>query len=108
MIEMTDLVLPTELSNYAAHTEPICTYSNYPVWAMVQARIGTGLVTFTGFNVEIINYTLTKHAEEMAILRALADAAIISPGKTRIIEAVAVQTASEDFIFPCGPCRQFI
>ena len=53
-----------------------------------------------GSNIEIVNLSLTKHAEEVAILSALTNDAQ-SPGRGRLS---AVYVAG---LQPCGSCRQF-
>jgi cytidine deaminase len=53
-----------------------------------------------GANIEIVNLSLTKHAEELAILSALANDAG-APGRGRLS---AVYVAG---LPPCGSCRQF-
>ncbi len=58
---------------------------------------------FGGTNVEVANYTLTKHAEEMAIIRALADRSLRKPGPgDRWLKTLYVCGVP-----PCGSCRQF-
>jgi cytidine deaminase len=53
-----------------------------------------------GANIEIVNLSLTKHAEELAILSALANDTE-SPRRGRLS---AVYVAG---LQPCGSCRQF-
>ena len=53
-----------------------------------------------GANVETANFTLTKHAEEVAILRALAlDRVPPAAGRLRVVYVAGPA--------PCGSCRQF-
>lgn len=56
---------------------------------------------FGGANVECVNYSLTKHAEEAAVLAAIADGAF-SLGQDDWIRAIYVTAP------PCGSCRQFL
>lgn len=74
-------------------------YSRYSGF-MVLAAVETSLGAFGGSNVENVNFTLTKHAEEVAIL-----AAILAGAGPRgaWIETLYVTSAS-----PCGSCRQFM
>lgn len=60
---------------------------------------------YGGTNVEVANITLSKHAEEAAIMAALAAGALSTPdgGKERRCIDAVYTTAS-----PCGSCRQFI
>lgn len=71
--------------------------SDFMVLAAVEADDGR---KYAGSNVEIANYSLTKHAEEVAIL-----AAIIGGQDPRgsWLRAVYVAGAA-----PCGSCRQFM
>ena len=71
-------------------------YSGFVVLAAVETAAGV----FGGSNVENVNYSLTKHAEEVAVLAAIG-AGAGPDGKW--IEAVYVTSAP-----PCGACRQFI
>lgn len=73
-------------------------YSNF--------RVGAALLTedekiFTGCNVEISSYSLTICAERNAIFKAYSD------GK-RKFKAIAIAADTEDYISPCGACRQVI
>lgn len=71
---------------------------------MVAAVETTDGKIFGGTNIEVANYALTKHAEEMAIIQALATRSLREPNgpsdrwlKTLYVCGVA----------PCGSCRQF-
>jgi len=73
-------------------------YSNF--------HVGAALLTkddkiYTGCNVESSSYSLTLCAERTAIFKA------ISEGE-RNFKAIAVAGDTEDFISPCGACRQVI
>lgn len=73
-------------------------YSNF--------HVGSALLTaenkiYTGCNVESSSYSLTICAERNAIFKA------ISEGE-REFKALAVAGDTEDFISPCGACRQVI
>ncbi len=70
-------------------------YSNFMVLAAAETTQGV----FGGSNVENVNYTLTKHAEEVAILAAILAGA--GPAGAWI-KTLYVTSAS-----PCGSCRQF-
>jgi cytidine deaminase len=73
-------------------------YSGFEVLAAVERIDGR---VYGGANVEIVNYSLTKHAEEAAALAAIADGALALGDKW--LAAVYVRGAS-----PCGGCRQFL
>ena len=70
-------------------------------------RVGCSLLTiddivYTGCNVENVSYGLSICAERTAICKAVSDG-------HRQFKAIAVATdLNEDFIAPCGACRQFI
>lgn len=78
-------------------------YSRYTVVAAVETIEGK---VFGGSNVENVNLTLTKHAEETAIIAALADG-VMARCETRHWLKV-IYTLSEGDSGPCGGCRQFI
>ena len=69
-------------------------------------RVGSALLTekdeiFDGCNVENASYGLSICAERTAIVKA------ISCGH-RKIKAIAISTDVEEFLAPCGACRQYI
>lgn len=70
-------------------------YSDFMVLAAVESPAGV----FGGANVENVNFTLTKHAEEMAILAAIGAGA--GP------EGPWLQTLYVTGASSCGSCRQF-
>lgn len=77
-------------------------YTGAVVFAAVRTTRGE---YFGGSNVEVANISLSKHAEETAIIAALAAGAMRAADGTttpRCIEAVYT-TAT-----PCGSCRQFL
>jgi cytidine deaminase len=68
--------------------------------------VGAALLTnenkiYSGCNIESSSYSLTICAERNAIFKA------ISEGE-RKFKAIAVAGDTEDFISPCGACRQVI
>jgi cytidine deaminase len=73
-------------------------YSNFYVGA---ALLTTGNKVYTGCNVESSSYSLTICAERNAVFKA------ISEGE-REFKAIAVAADTEDYISPCGACRQVI
>jgi cytidine deaminase len=73
-------------------------YSNF--------RVGSALLTdddqiITGCNVEVSSYSLTLCAERNAIFQAYSNS-------KRKFKAIAVAADTEDYISPCGACRQVI
>jgi cytidine deaminase len=79
-----------------AYAEAYTPYSEYPVGAALRATDGT---TFTGCNIENANYSNSLHAEEVALGNA------VSAGH-REFDRLAVVTAADDGVTPCGMCRQ--
>ena len=73
-------------------------YSNFYVGAAV---LTVDDKSYTGCNVESSSYSLTICAERNAIFKA------ISEGE-RKFKAIAVAGDTDDFISPCGACRQVI
>jgi cytidine deaminase len=74
----------------------IPTYSEFPVGASLRCAVYT---FYAGCNIEIVNYSNSLHAEEVAIARALVDG-------HREFAAVAVSGPHDDGLTPCGMCRQ--
>lgn len=69
-------------------------------------RVGAALMTdsgkvFTGVNVENVSFGATNCAERTAVFKA------VSEGETKI-NTIAIASDSEDFIYPCGICRQVL
>jgi cytidine deaminase len=73
-------------------------YSNFFVGASVLTSEGK---VYTGCNIESSSYSLTICAERNAIFKA------VSEGE-REFKAIAVAGDTEDYISPCGACRQVI
>ncbi|ACV11562.1 cytidine deaminase [Halorhabdus utahensis DSM 12940] len=71
-------------------------YSEYPVGAALETTAGE---VYRGFNVEVVNYSNSLHAEEVALTGAL------RAGESDF-ERVAVVSAEHDGLTPCGMCRQ--
>ena len=80
----------------AALSDAVVPYSEYAVGAAIEAADGS---VYTGANIEIANYSNSLHAEEVALSRA------IMAGH-RDFERIAVVSAAEDGVTPCGMCRQ--
>jgi cytidine deaminase len=79
-----------------AYAEAYTPYSEYPVGAALRTSDGS---TFTGCNVENANYSNSLHAEEIAVGKAT------SAGH-REFDRLAVVSAADDGVTPCGMCRQ--
>lgn len=87
-----------ELRSIAQSTRD-ANYSPYSGF-MVLAAVATPIGLFGGSNVENVNYTLTKHAEEVATLAAIHAGAGPQGGW---IETLYLTSGP-----PCGSCRQFV
>jgi cytidine deaminase len=75
-----------------------CPYSNF--------RVGAALLTennkvYTGVNVENASHGATTCAERTAVFKA------VSEGE-RNFKAIAIVSDSNDYIYPCGICRQVL
>lgn len=88
------------LVNKAADAKQIARapYSNF--------RVGAALLTednkiITGCNIENASYGLTMCAERTAIFKAYSEG-------ERKFKAIAIAADTEDYISPCGACRQVI
>lgn len=69
-------------------------------------RVGSALLTeggkvFTGVNIENASFGATNCAERTAVFKA------VSEGEVKI-KAIAIASDSEDFVYPCGICRQVL
>lgn len=73
-------------------------YSNFKVGASLLTKEGK---VFTGCNIENASYGATNCAERTAIFKA------VSEGYKDFLK-IAVISNSEDFVYPCGICRQVI
>lgn len=89
---MAQLVDAARQAHSAAHVP----YSEYPVGAAIATTSGE---VFTGCNIEIVNYSNSLHAEEVAIAEALKQG-------YREFDRIAVSSAARDGVTPCGMCRQ--
>jgi cytidine deaminase len=73
-------------------------YSNFRVGSAIMTKEGK---IYTGANIESASYSLTICAERTAIFNALLN-------KERKFKAIALTSDMNDFISPCGACRQVL
>ncbi len=73
-------------------------YSGFGVLAAVERIDGK---VYGGANIEVVNLSLTKHAEEAAAMAAIADGSLMLSDKW--LAAIYTRGAP-----PCGSCRQFL
>jgi cytidine deaminase len=72
-------------------------YSKFRVGAAVLTKTGN---VYTGCNVEIASFGATNCAERTAVWKAVSEEGRIE------IEKIAIASDDDDYIFPCGICRQ--
>jgi cytidine deaminase len=73
-------------------------YSHFKVGAALLA--GSGKI-YTGANIESASYSLTLCAERVVFAKALSDG-------EKIFKAIAVSVSTNELVYPCGACRQFM
>lgn len=73
-------------------------YSNFKVGAAVLTENGT---VYTGCNIENASYGGTNCAERTAIFKAVSEG-------NKVIKAIAIIGAEDEYTYPCGICRQVI
>lgn len=76
-----------------------CPYSNFPVGAALLCENGE---IYTGVNVENACNNLGICAERTAVVKA------VSEGNTKFAAVAISGKASQDFVMPCGACRQVL
>ncbi|MBA4407393.1 cytidine deaminase [bacterium] len=81
-----------------AKSRAMPTYSNFHVGAALISKSGK---IYLGANIENSSYGLTMCAERTAVFTALIDG-------EREFEAIAIAGDSEEYISPCGACRQVL
>lgn len=81
-----------------AKSKAYAPYSKFHVGAALQAKDGK---IYDGANIENVSYSLTMCAERTAAFAAKLD------GQTEF-EAIAIASDLNDFISPCGACRQVL
>lgn len=73
-------------------------YSRFKVGASLLA--GSGKI-YTGANIESASYSLTLCAERVVFAKAISDG-------EKLFKAIAVSVSTNELVYPCGACRQFI
>jgi len=81
-----------------AKSRAVATYSNFHVGAALITDNGR---VFLGANIENSSYGLTICAERTAVFQAVLEG-------ERNFEAIAIAGDTEDFLPPCGACRQVL
>ena len=71
-------------------------YSHHRVGAALLAKNGT---VYQGCNIENCAYTPTNCAERTAFFKAVSEGCME-------FQAIAISGDSDDFLYPCGVCRQ--
>lgn len=98
--DILDDLRAAALAAAAQHWAP---YSNFQVLAAVRTLDGS---CHGGSNVENANFSLTVHAEQNAIMAALAAGALTRHGRACITHVYV--TCPSQNATPCGSCRQAI
>lgn len=73
-------------------------YSHFRVGAAVLTRNGK---IYTGCNIENVSYGATNCAERTAVFKAVAEGELE-------LEAIVVNGDNNDYLAPCGVCRQVL
>jgi len=73
-------------------------YSRFKVGASLLA--GSGKI-YTGSNIESASYSLTLCAERVVFAKAISDG-------EKLFKAIAVSVSTNELVYPCGACRQFM
>lgn len=76
-------------------------YSPYSKFSVGAAVLTKNNKIFTGTNVECASYSLCLCAERVAFSKA------VSEGEKKFV-AVAISSSRDEYIYPCGACRQFM
>ncbi len=94
------MITEKELAQKAveAKTNAIPTYSNFHVGAALLTRDDKIII---GANIENASYGLTMCAERVAVFTALIQG-------ERNFKAIAIAGDSENYLPPCGACRQIL
>ncbi len=74
-------------------------YSKFRDGAAILTKTGN---VYTGCNVEIASFGATNCAERTAVWKAVSEEGRIE------IEKIAIASDEDDYIFPCGICRQVL
>lgn len=93
-IDMKQLIKEAKYASLNAYAP----YSGFQVGAALVCEDGK---IYTGCNVESVSYGATICAERTAAVKA------VSEGQTKFI-ALAIYTDTEEYVYPCGICRQFL
>jgi cytidine deaminase len=82
------------------------TYSPYSHYAVGAALLTESGAIYQGCNAEVVNYSITVHAEGSAITNAIAHGEA-KDGNRKFIRAIMFASDDND-IGPCAQCRQHI
>lgn len=76
-------------------------YAKYSGFRVGAALLCADQKIYTGCNVENVTFGATICAERTAAVKA------VSSGQTEF-KAIAVYADTDDYVYPCGICRQFL
>lgn len=97
---MVKMLTHKELAQKAieAKSKAHASYSNFHVGAALLTESGK---IYQGANIENSSYSLTICAERTAVFQAILDG-------ERIFRSIAIAGDTEDYLSPCGACRQVL
>jgi cytidine deaminase len=76
-------------------------YSPYSKFAVGAAILTENNKVFTGANVENLSYGATVCGERVAACKSVIEG-------EKVFKAIAIASSGDDFVLPCGICRQFL
>lgn len=76
-------------------------YSPYSEFSVGAALLTYNNKIYTGTNVECASYSLCICAERVAFTKAISEG-------VKNFKAVAISSSINEYVFPCGACRQFM
>lgn len=91
-----EMIQKLTLTAIAAKDAAYVPYSHFRVGAALLTKDGN---IYSGCNIENAAYTPTNCAERTAFFKAVSEGA-------REFEAIAITGDAEDYLYPCGVCRQ--
>lgn len=74
-------------------------YSPHSGFEVGSALLGKSGKIYSGTNIEFDAFTLTVCAERAALFNGIS-------GGEKIFKTIAIATSSNEFVYPCGLCRQ--
>lgn len=76
-------------------------YSPYSKFKVSSAVLGINNKIYTGANIECSSFSLTLCSERVSAAKAISNG-------VKKFKAIAIYTDKDEFVYPCGACRQFL